>query len=228
MTTALELITDALIEIGAHDLGQSVPAEDAALGLRKLNQLMERWSNSPSLFPVLPETSVTMTGAASYTIGPTGGTVSTRIIRIDRATFVDAGGLESPVNVLNRQQWDDIAVKAVTGSPVSDIWYDAANTDGRVYVYPKAATGTLKLDAPTLLTSFATTASTITLPVGYESAVVLTLACDLAGSFNRPTPPELKQRAAGAVRVLKRMNAEPLLVSLGISGSQDYEIERGY
>lgn len=227
MTTALEIITDAMTEIGAHDLGQSVSAEDASLGLRKLNQLLQRWSNSPGLFPVLPETSITMTGAASYTVGPTGGTVSARPLRIDRATFV-LGDVEYPVNVLSRQEWDGIAVKDVTGGPVSDIWYDAANTDGRVYVYPKADAGTLKLDAPTLLSSFGGLTSTLTLPAGYESAIVLTLAIDLAGSFRLPVTQELRARATGAVRVLKRMNAEPLLVSTGLTGHQDFEIERGY
>lgn len=227
MTTALTLITDALIEIGAHDLGQSVPAEDAALGLRYLNRIMERWSNSPGMFPVLPETSVPMNGAASYTIGPTGDVVSARPLRIDRATFV-LGDVEYPVNVLSRQEWDSIAVKDVTGAPVSDIWYDAANTNARVYVYPKADTGTLKLDAPTLLGTFAGTSSTLELPAGYESALVLTLASDLAGAFQRPVTPDLRVRTAGAVRVLKRTNSEPLLVSPGLTGSQEFEIERGY
>lgn len=227
MTTALTLITDALIEIGAHDLGQSVPAEDAALGLRYLNRIMERWSNSPSMFPVLPETSVPMNGAASYTIGPAGNVVSARPLRIDRATFV-LGDVEYPVNVLSRQEWDAIAVKDVTGAPVSDIWYDAANTNARVYVYPKAASGTLKLDAPTLLGTFASTSTVLDLPAGYESALVLTLASDLAGAFQRPVTPDLRVRTAGAVRVLKRTNSEPLLVSPGLTGSQEFEIERGY
>jgi hypothetical protein len=227
MTTALTLITDALIEIGAHDLGQTVPAEDAALGLRYLNRIMERWSNSPGLFPVLPEISVPMSGAASYTIGPTGDVVSTRPLRIDRATFV-LGEVEYPVNVLSRQEWDAIAVKNVTGSPVSDVWFDASVTNARIYTYPIADTGTLKLDAPTLLTTFASTSTTLTLPVGYESAIVLTLASDIAGAFQRPVTPDLRARAAGAVRVLKRMNSEPLLVSVGIVGEQDFEVQRGY
>lgn len=227
MTTALTLITDALIEIGAHDLGQSVPAEDAALGLRYLNRIMERWSNSPAMFPVLPEISIPMTGAASYTIGPTGDVVSARPLRVDRATFF-SGGVEYGVNVLSRAEWDAISVKDVAGGPVSGIWFDAANTNARVYVYPKASEGTLKLDAPTLLGTFASTSSALDLPAGYESAIVLTLASDLAGAFQRPLTPDLRVRTAGAVRVLKRTNTEPLLVSTGLMTAEDFEVERGY
>jgi hypothetical protein len=225
MTTALQIITDALIEIGAHDLGQSVPAEDAALGLRLLNRLMERWSNSPALFPVLPEISVTMTGAASYVVGP--ATSLVRPLRIDRATYV-LDSLEYHVNLLSREEWDAIYSKGVDGGPVSDIWYEASNTNGRVYVYPKAPSGVLKLDAPTLLGSFSGLASTVDLPVGYESALVLTLALDLAGPFRAAVSPGLAQRAAGAVRALKRMNSEPILMTVGTTARQEYQIERGY
>ncbi len=188
---------------------------------------MERWSNSPGLFPVLPEISVPMSGAASYTIGPTGNVVSTRPLRIDRATFV-LDGVEYPVSVLSRQEWDAIAVKDIGGAPVSYIWFDAASTNARVYTYPKASTGTLKLDAPTLIATFASTSTALTLPAGYESAIVLTLASDIAGAFQRPVTPDLRARAAGAVRVLKRTNTEPLLVSVGIVGEQEFMIERGY
>jgi hypothetical protein len=225
MTTALEIITDALVEIGAHDSGQTVPAEEAARALRYLNRLLQRWSNSPALFPVLPEISVTMTGAASYVVGP--ATSLPRPLRIDRATYV-LDGLEYHVNVLSREEWDAIYSKNVDGGPVSDIWYEASNTNGRVYVYPKAPAGTLKLDAPTLLGSFAGLSSEIDLPVGYESAIVLTLAMDLVGTYQLKTPPGLPQRAAGAVRVLKRMNAEPLLMTVGTTARQEYQIERGY
>lgn len=225
MTTALTLITDALLEIGAHDAGQAVPAEDAALSLRLLNRIMGRWSNSPAMFPVIPEQSVTMTGAASYVIGPSTSLV--RPLRVDRATFI-LGEVECPVNVLNRAEWDRIAVKDVDGGPVSDVWYEASNTNGRVYVHPKAPSGTLKIEGATKVATFAGLSTEVDLPEGYESAIVLTLALDLAGPFRVQPPADLRQRAAGAVRAIKRMNTEALLVSVGLVGSQEFEIQRGY
>lgn len=227
--TALDLITDALIEIGAHDLGQAVPAEEAALALRKLNQMLDRWATSPSMYPVLPEVSVPLDGSASYTIGPTGDVVATRPIRIDRATCVDSAGFEYQVRVLSRPLWDDIPNKDVTGGPVSDVWYDATSTNGTVYVYPKADNEyTLKLDVTSSLFSFTSLSTASTLPVGYESAIVSNLAVELAPSFQRQAPAELIRRAAGAVRAIKRSNTEPLLVDVGLSGGEVFEIERGY
>ena len=37
MSTALDIITDALRELGVTGIGQTVSAEDAQVGLRKLN-----------------------------------------------------------------------------------------------------------------------------------------------------------------------------------------------
>lgn len=228
MTTALDLITDALLEIGVAESGQSVNAEDGAIGLRYLNRLLQRWTNAPAMFAVLPEVSVTLTGAGSYTIGPSGGTVAVRPIRIDGAVYVDAGGLESPVTVLSRAQWDAIAVKSVTSSVVSEVWYDATVTDGTVHVYPKGSSGTLKLQGASLLTSFAGLSTAVTLPDGYESAIVPSLAIDLAPAFQVPVSQDLRIKATGAIRAIKRMNTEPLHLSVGLVGGQTYQIERGY
>lgn len=228
MSTALDLITDALLEIGAAESGQSLPAEEGAIGLRYLNRILQRWTNAPAMFAVMPEVSITLTGAASYTVGPTGVAVAARPIRIDRASYVDAAGLETPVTVLNRAQWDEIAAKSVSSTIVSDVWYDATQTDGVVHVYPKGSTGTLKVQGASLLTSFVSLATAVTLPDGYESAIVASLAIDLAPAFQVPVSQDLRIKAAGAVRAIKRMNAETLLLTTGLDGGQRYQIDRGY
>lgn len=225
MPTALSLITDALIEIGAHDLGQSVPAEDAAMCLRRLNQMMGRWSQQSLLMPTLTQFDVPTTGAASYTIGPTGDVVAARPLKIDRATAT-LGGVESPVDVLTRAQWDAIAVKAVDGPP-SAVWYEATTPDGRIHVYPRASGYTLHLDGQALLASFPQLTTDMTLPEGYEAAVVLSLACDLSGPYNKPISPDLRGKTAGAVKAIKRTNTEPLILE-SQRGLGTFQIERGY
>ena len=228
MTTAIELITDALTEIGVAGAGQSIAPEDAALGLRKLNQRIQLWANARLTLPVLTTISVPLTGAASYTIGPSGAVVAARPVKINSATAVDAGGTEYGVNVLPRELWDSITVKAVDGGPPCDVWWDAQPTNGRIYVYPRSTGYTLKLACQTLLTSFATTATAVTLPDGYETALSLTLADDLAASYGKQVSPDTRRRCAGAMRAIKRTNAEPLLLSIEAQSSGDYQIERGY
>ena len=228
MTTAISLITDALTELGIAGNGSAVQAEDAALGLRKLNQLLQRWANSRLTFPVLTEISVPTTGAASYTIGPSGAVVAARPLKIDRVTAIDANGVEYDVRVLSRALWDGIAVKDVDGGPPSHVWYDAQATNGRLYVYPQSSGYTLKLDCQTLFTSFELTSTDVTLPEGYESAIYLNLADDLAASYGKQTSPDTRRRAAGAMRVIKRTNTEPLTLEIDGSTPGPFEIERGY
>lgn len=47
MTTGLDLITDSLIDIGALRQGETVPDDKAQFALRKLNRMLDQWSNSP-------------------------------------------------------------------------------------------------------------------------------------------------------------------------------------
>ena len=228
MTTAIELITDALAELGVIAAGQSVQPEDAALGLRRLNQLMQRWTNARLTFPVLTTISVPLNGAASYAIGPTGDVVTVRPVKIISATAVDAGGTEYGVNVIPRELWDSITVKAADGGPPCDVWWSAQPTNGRIYVYPRSTGYTLKLACQTLLNSFAGVSTNAVLPEGYESAIYLNLADDLAASYGKQLSADSRRRAAGAMRAIKRTNAEPVLLSIEAKSSGDYQIERGY
>jgi len=226
MTTALDLITDALLELGVVGAGDTVSPEDAAFGLRKLNSRLEVWSNARLTFPVLQELSVTLTGAASYTLGPGGSPAVSRPLSIDHATAIDSGGLEYPVGVLDQNQWDGIVQKDVTGGPPDYVWYRAGNTNGTVYVYPKATGYTLKLDVQGVLASFAATTTSATLPEGAAVALHLALADDMAAAYGKTTPPDVRRRAAGALHAYKRTNHVPIR-SESFPARQSY-IERGY
>lgn len=230
MTTALDLITDALSEIGVIGVGQSVPAEDAALSLRYLNRMVQRWSNTQMMMPVVAQVSVTLNGALSYTIGPSGADVTAaRPISVVGAYSEDAGGIRYDCDVLSRQEWNAIGDPQTAGGPPDGVYYErTAGTTGRIYTHPKSTGYTLKLDCLSLITSY-TLLTSVTLPPGYESAIVLSLAEDLCGPFGKRADLDLKMRAKGARMVVKRTNAEPLLLKQELAaGEEYYEIERGY
>lgn len=228
MTTAIDIITDALAENGVVGAADPVSAEDATFCLRKLNQLLQRLSNSRQTIPALTQISVTLTGAESYTIGPTGGVVAARPIRVASATATDAGGVEYPVDVLPQEEYDAIAVKAVLGGPPDMVWYESTTPNGRVYVYPRASGYTLKLDCLVLLASFATTTTDVTLPEGYESLLVLMLADDIAAAYGKQTSQDTRRRLKAALTAVKTTNAEKLYLSAGMGAGSDFQFERGY
>ena len=228
MTTALQIITDALTEVGVVGAGDTVSPEDTDLALRRLNQVLQRWANLRLLSPVLTEISVPMTGAASYTIGPSGVVVAARPIRVESARSVDSAGTEYACNIYSAALWDEIPVKAVTGGPPSVVYYSATNTNGTLYVYPRPSSGyTVKLRVLSLLETY-TVNEVLALPEGYESAFTLTLADDLFNAYGKPSSADVRRRATAAVRALKRANSEPLLMSIDTGGLGVFEMARGY
>ena len=227
MTTAATIISDALIEIGAQGAADTTPAEDRAFCLRKLNQIAQRWSNSPLAVPVLTEISVPMTGAQSYTIGPTGVVVAARPIKAMSATAIDSSGFESIVMLYARKDWDAIWNKNANGGPPDVAWYQPSTPNGVLYVYPKTTGYTIKLDCLALLASFPSAATAIDLPEGYETALTLTLADDIAAAFGKQTTQDTRRRCAAAMAAIKATNTELSYLNTGM-GEQEYHIERGY
>lgn len=227
MTTAATIIADALIEIGVQGAADTTPAEDQSLCLRKLNQIMQRWSNSRLAVPVLTEISVPMTGVQTYTIGPSGAVVAARPIKAMSATAIDANGLEYPVSLYSRKDWDAIGQKNVSGGPPDVAWYQPSSPNGVLHVYPLTSAYTLKLDCLTLLASFSSVSAEVTLPEGYESALTLTLADDVAASFGKQATADTRRRCAAAMAAIKATNTEPLYLDVGMRGL-DFEIGRGY
>jgi hypothetical protein len=230
MTTALTLITDAMAQANLTEAGQSLPAEEAQTGLRALNRLMGKWSQMRLMIPALAQYSVTLTGASSYTIGPTGAVVGLRPIKVLSVTATDANGTDYEVKVRTQDQWDAIAVKDMTGGPPSEVWYQPLLGNGRLWVYPKSNGYTLNVDAQALVASFPSLSTDLTLPDGYEAAIVPTLADELCSSYGVQTPGDVLRRAAGAVRALKRTNSEPIRADHDLAdiGRNTFIIERGY
>ena len=230
MTTALTLITDAMAQANLTEAGQSLPAEEAQTGLRALNRLMGKWSQMRLLIPALTQYSVPLTGAGSYTIGPTGAVVGLRPIKALSVTATDTAGTEYEVRLRTQDQWDAIALKDITGGPPLEVWYQPLIGNGRLWVYPKSTDYTLQLDALSLLASFPSLTTDLTLPEGYEAAIVPTLADELCSTYGVQTPGDVLRRAAGAVRALKRTNAEPIRADHDLAdiGRNSFLIERGY
>lgn len=82
MATATELITDALIDINALAPGQPLPANNAAVSLRRLNDLLDSLSTDQDFIYSTTENILTWTvNQFKYTVGnPVGGTFSGTLI----------------------------------------------------------------------------------------------------------------------------------------------------
>jgi len=78
MSTAMEIVTDALVDIQALAPGQPLPATNATTALRRLNDLMDSLSQDQDfIFTTTENVLYWVVGQNQYTIGnPVGGTFS--------------------------------------------------------------------------------------------------------------------------------------------------------
>ncbi len=227
MATVANLIFDALAELGVVGANDEVPPEDQAFCFRRLNQILSSWSNSRLIQPELAEVAFALNGAASYTIGPSGDVVAARPLRVDGAIATDANGVDYPVRVYTREDWDSIAVKNVDGGPPEGVWYESSLTNGRAWVYPRSSGYTLKLDVMAPMAAFSSVSDEVTLPEGYYMALALTLADSVASAYGATTPTDTRRRLAGLMASIRALNAEPMHLCVWGDG-EDFRIERGY
>ena len=82
MTTANEILLDALVDINALAPGQQLPANNAAVALRKLNDLIDSLSTDQDFVYTTVENIFTwVPGQFKYTVGnPVGGTFSGTLV----------------------------------------------------------------------------------------------------------------------------------------------------
>ena len=205
MTIAQTIITDALKEIGVLSEGDTPTNDMLTDALRNLNRLLDILSNDASFDFSANEETINLTGQASFTIGPTGNIATSRPIKIESATAI-LSGITYPVEIVNTAGWDEIALKTTAGSLPEKIWYEGTMSNGIVHVWPQA-TCTLNMRTTTVVTTFATISTVLSLPPGYEIYLVKALAVDIAPQYPAGVLSQLTINSArNSLRVIKRTN----------------------
>lgn len=210
MADARSIIQDALIQIGALAATDSMPAEDAAFGLRELNRMVASWNAEDLMvYTVDRQTFSFVAGQQFYTIG-TGGDLNTaRPVVIDMASVL-VNGVEIPIEILNDEQWRDVTLKTVSSTFPTSMWANGNYPLNTLAFWPiPTAVNTLVLYTWGQLSTFANVNQTVSLPQGYEDALVSNLAVRLSPGYGTQPSPVLLQVAQTAKARLKRINWEP-------------------
>lgn len=208
MATAQTIIDRALRLIGAIASGESPTATEGADGLTALNAMLDSWRNEKLTTYAISDLSLTMTGAASYTVGPSGDVNTTRPLKVESA-YQTLNGIDYPVEVIEKDEWDSIPDKTTTGDLVESVHYSPTVTTGTLYAYPRAS-GTLHINVRTPLDQFATVGTTVTLPPGYERALSFNLAIEIAPEYERQPSAAIIQMAKESKAAIKRTNSRPI------------------
>lgn len=224
MTTALQIIERALLDLGVLEGGSSATAQESADGLVYLNDLIQSWSNENLNIYANTVDSLTVTGSVSYTMG-SGGTFNVARPVTVKSGYFTSGGYDYPVDIINRDQYESIVDKDATSDIPTCVYVNYTYPYATIYLYPVPSSGTLSLSSDKPLTEQSTAATVLSMPQGYERALRLNLAVELMPQYGIMNQAIIAM-AMKAKADIKRINAanNQVLTGLGLPtvGSRYY------
>lgn len=132
-----------------------------------------------------------------------------RPVEVDEAThFVDPGsGISYNLRLINRQQYNGIALKTVTSTLPQLLFVNMTNPDIELTLYP-VPTRNLELHvvSVTELTQPANLSTPLVFPPGYLRAFTYNLALEIAPEFGQQPSPDVRRVAAKSLSNIKRIN----------------------
>lgn len=225
MATAAAIIKRSLRLLGTLAAGETPSSTEQADGLEALNAMLDLWRTSSLAVYALRDETLTLTGAASYTIGSGGDLNTTRPVKIESA-YERLSDIDYPLRLASAIAWSQLAAKSTTSDVAEWLYYEPSYPLGKLYLYPKATTGVLHLVTWVPLSSFAASAE-VALPPGYQDAITYNLAVRLAPEYSRPVTPELAAIARDAMSRVERVNFRPPIMSAGLEAGRRPDILSG-
>lgn len=210
--TVRDVIQDAFIEARWLAPGEQIGADEAAFGLRKLNDLLDEWT-ARKLYVYNQSFAVytLVAGQQIHTIGPTGDfVVPSRPVSIVSAAFIFSGTtqVDLPMTIRDDDWYAAQSVKQLQSAVSTDLYYSPDMPNGSLYFWPICnAAKQVRLGLYGLLTGFGATTDPFLLPPGYRKAIKLTLAQELDGP--RSSDPALAKAQNLAIKAVFGNNAEP-------------------
>lgn len=229
--TILNIIEDALLEIGAYGPGDlPVTGSDATLAMRIINRELDAWAALKRFVWVYIFQVFTLTpGHFPNLIGP--GLAAPdfawpiRPPRIPGAALIlnsSTPNVDLPITMRDKDWWQNQRVKTLSTNVPTDCYYEKDFPNGALNFWPVPATGYgVRLQLPTPILQFALPFdSPFSMPPGYKKALVLTAALRFCRPWGRPIPDGLAADAAQArADVFSNNIKSPRIASADIGGS---------
>jgi hypothetical protein len=217
-TTARQLITRTLSLIGALGEGESPTSSAASDALSTLNDMIQGWqAQQIPMHAITRVVEPIIASQTTYTIGSGGNINRAWPYRIERAGLLMGSpdpDVEVPIRVMLEQEWQGLAVKSMTSTMPTAVYYSPTYPLGTLYPYPVPtdATNSLILYLPEPVSTLSTLNTIISLPPGYERMLRYNLAVELSAEYGRPVDPVVQNMAAKTLADIMRVNFRPSLL----------------
>lgn len=228
MTTARDLITAALRKIHAIGRGQSLNADDGMAALLSMNAMLSSWGVGGGLLYANVIESFPLTGAASYTIKPSGNFNTVSPIKINSVTIAN-DSYDSTLNQLDTNGYAGVTDKSTQGE--SEAFYYERGTNPTIYLYPVPdASYSLTIYSQKPLGEFTDLNTVYDMPLEYQRAIINNLAVELCPDYEKEASQTLQYLARESKEnIIKAnsMNKQNLMENGLVSSGGHFDILRG-
>ena len=214
--TALQIIQSALRTLGVLASGEAPSAAESSDALLALNNMIDSWSTQSLLIPnQIREVFALVSGQQTYQMGVGASDFNTsRPMQIIRALIQltnESPVVELPMEILTMEQYAGIILKGSTSVFPLSLYSDNANpmTTISVWPVPTDSSNNLVLYSWKPLVDIAAINTTLSLPPGYQRALIYNLAMELSSEYGRSPSQEVSGFALTSKAEIKRMNHRP-------------------
>jgi len=222
--TIAHLIKSAFVKLTVLGALDQLAPEDAAFGLEELNRILDNWNAERQAVYCTQTVSFTwQTGHSPHTIGPTGDWfVTQRPVMIEDAAWENGGIFTSMEVYLDPLRYASLSQPDLTGIP-TEVYYEPNWPNGNLFFYP-VPNGPKQVDLLIrIVLAGVRLTDVISLPPGYQDALVLTLCEALMPSYPlaqvSPLLPLLASKARARIFANNRQTPTLQTADSGLPGS---------
>lgn len=218
--SCLDIIKRALRLIKVLGEGEEPTDSESRDCMAAWNALLDAWGIERLMLYELQEESFTWPASTvSRTIGASGNFNTVRPVKVQSAFTRDSGNNDTPVRIIEREDYERIELKSEDGSIYPDyLWYDAVYPLGVLYlVYPPSSPVTLFISTWRAMTQFTLFTTKVAFPPGYSRMFAYNLAVEVAPEFGKTPSDDVKRIAKETKRHIKSLHI-PSMVSQLDSG----------
>jgi hypothetical protein len=218
--TVRSLITDALVEIGVLEPGEQANAGQIALGLRRVQTMIDTWAADRLTLSLQLQTTFVWPASTSSVLVGIGQTVNIdRPMWINAISFLIPGSspaIEVPIGMMDEDAFSSLSIKGLPSALPTQSFYQTNLTDshGTLFLWPQPQSLSIVLYTPQAVGVPASLDSILQGPPGYQDAFLYQLALRFCSPFGVQIPPLLPRMASAAFENMKKPNVDPGAMSI--------------